>query len=86
MPPWGWCRRSFANRRFCERHLQTAPGLDPILLDLLSDAQTNGGLLLAVDPGAATGIVARFQEAGCPQAAVIGAVTGRGSGRLRVEA
>lgn len=77
---------SFANRRFCERHLQTAPGLDPILLDLLSDTQTNGGLLLAVASETAAEIVARFQEAGYPQATIIGAVTGRGPGRLRVEA
>ena len=45
---------SFANRRFCESHIQIAPGIDPLMSDLLSDAQTNGGLLLAVAPAAAT--------------------------------
>ena len=41
---------SFANRNFCAKSLQVAPDIDPVLVDLLSDAQTNGGLLLAVAP------------------------------------
>jgi len=77
---------SFANRRFCERHLQTAPGIDPLILDLLSDAQTNGGLLLAAAPQAAQGIVTRFQEEGCPAAALVGEITAPGKGIIRVEA
>ncbi len=76
---------SFANRRFCESHLQTAPGIDPVMLDLLSDAQTNGGLLLAVAPAAAPGIVARFQEEGYAAAAVVGEVTAPGKGIIRLE-
>ena len=40
----------FANRNFCAKSLQAYPDLDPVLVDLLSDAQTNGGLLLAVAP------------------------------------
>jgi len=75
---------SFANRRFCERHLQVAPGVDPLLLDLMSDAQTNGGLLLAVAAEAAPDIVRRFQEEGLTAAAVIGEVTGPGPGVIVV--
>ena len=41
---------SFANRNFCAKSLHVAPDVDPVLVDLLSDAQTNGGLLLAVAP------------------------------------
>ncbi len=76
---------SFANRRYCERHLQVAPGVDPLRLDLLSDTQTNGGLLLAVVPEAAPHIVRRFQEEGLTAAAVVGQVTGQGPGVIRVE-
>jgi selenide,water dikinase len=76
---------SFANRRFCESHVQVAPGLDPLLLDLLSDAQTNGGLLLAVAPAAAAAIVTRFQEEGLAAAAVVGEVTAPGKGIIRLE-
>lgn len=76
---------SFANRRFCERHLQVDPDVDPLLLDLLSDAQTNGGLLLAVAAETAGEVVAHFRAAGCPRTCVIGAVTATGRGRLRVQ-
>lgn len=77
---------SFANRRFCEKHVQVASGLDPMLLDLLSDAQTNGGLLLAVAPAAAEAVAARFQEEGFAAAAVVGEVTAPGKGIIRLEA
>ena len=76
---------SFANRRFCESHVRIAPGLDPLLLDLFSDAQTNGGLLLSVTPTAAADIVARFQESGLAAAAVVGEVTAPGLGIIRLE-
>ncbi len=77
---------SFANRQFCDRHLQVAPGVDPLLLDLLSDTQTNGGLLLAVAAAAAPYIVRRFQEEGLAAATIVGEVTGPGRGVIRVEA
>jgi selenide,water dikinase len=77
---------SFANRRFCESHVQIAPGLDPLVLDLCSDAQTNGGLLLSVAPAAAPQIVARFQEEGFGAAAVVGEVVAPGTGVIRLEA
>jgi selenide,water dikinase len=39
---------SFANRQFCERAVSVEAGVDPLLVDLLADAQTSGGLLIAV--------------------------------------
>jgi selenide,water dikinase len=75
---------SFANRRFCEKHLQVAPGIDPLLVDLFSDAQTNGGLFLAVDPGQAPAFLDCLMGHGI-QAAIIGEVTGEGQGRIRLE-
>jgi selenide,water dikinase len=75
---------SFANRRFCETRLQVAPGLDPLLVDLFSDAQTNGGLLLAVAPDQAEALLDCLQSHGI-HAAAIGAVTGQTSGSIRLE-
>ena len=77
---------SFANRRYCERHVQIAPGIDPLMLDLLSDAQTNGGLLLSVAPEAAADIVARFQEEGYAATTPVGEVTGPGKGVIHLAA
>jgi len=39
---------SFANRSFCERAVTVGDGADQLLVDLLADAQTSGGLLIAV--------------------------------------
>jgi len=39
---------SFANKGFCSKSVQIAPGLDPVRVDLMFDAQTSGGLVLAV--------------------------------------
>jgi selenide,water dikinase len=46
---------------------------------LLADAQTSGGLLIAVPPGQRDRLVARLQELGTPAAARIGEITA-GSG------
>jgi selenide,water dikinase len=39
---------SFANREFCRCAVTVEEGVDPLLVDLLADAQTSGGLLIAV--------------------------------------
>jgi selenide,water dikinase len=75
---------SHANRRFCENHLSIAPRVDPITLDLLSDAQTSGGLFIAVTPTDAAILLHRLQERGVIEAAIIGEVTAAGAGRIRV--
>ncbi|THB71843.1 MAG: selenide, water dikinase SelD, partial [Desulfovibrio sp.] len=40
---------SFANKQFCSSSVHVVPGLDSILVDLVFDAQTSGGLVLAMD-------------------------------------
>jgi selenide, water dikinase len=76
---------SFANRNFCARSLAVATGVDPLLVDLFSDAQTNGGLLLAVAPDQAEAFLDCLKGHGI-QASLIGAVTGQAPGRIRLEA
>ncbi len=39
---------SFANRNFCSKMVETSSGLDPVRADLVFDAQTSGGLVLAL--------------------------------------
>jgi selenide,water dikinase len=75
---------SHANRRFCEKHLEINPGVDQVEVDLLSDAQTSGGLFIAVAPPHAETLMRRLQERGVEDAAVIGEVTGTGVGKIRV--
>ncbi|HEY9072809.1 MAG TPA: selenide, water dikinase SelD, partial [Desulfobaccales bacterium] len=76
---------SHANRRFCENHLTLAPGVDQLTADLLSDAQTSGGLFIAIAPQDAEVLMRRLQEAGVTEAAVIGEVTAIGAGRICVK-
>lgn len=41
---------SHANRGFCDKHLKTKGRIDSVLLDLLADAQTSGGMLMGIPP------------------------------------
>jgi selenide,water dikinase len=75
---------SFANRKFCAQSLETDPGVDSILLDIFSDAQTNGGLLIALAPEDAGVLLARLHAAGVHAAALVGEVSGSGGSRIRV--
>ncbi len=49
-------------------------GLDDWRRHLLTDPQTSGGLLVAVEPGQADALLARIREAGYPRAAIVGTV------------
>jgi selenide,water dikinase len=74
---------SHANRSFCEKSVSLRGQPDGILLDLLSDAQTSGGLLMGVDPEAASRAERMLAEAGLA-GGVIGRVSEEEPGRLRV--
>lgn len=76
---------SFANRSFCAKSLEIDPGIDPILLDIFSDAQTNGGLLIAVDGKEAGTLIKRLKDAGVSAAVVIGEVGAAGKGKILVK-
>jgi selenide,water dikinase len=65
---------SKANLRWVTPHLQVAGGLAATWPTVLADAQTNGGLLAAVEPARAPELLAALAAAGVPEAAVIGAV------------
>ena len=49
---------------------------------LAADAQTSGGLLIAVSPEKVDELVARLTEKGTPAAAVIGEIAGKGPARI----
>jgi len=76
---------TYANRNFCEKSLKFSPDLEAVTLDLLADAQTNGGLLIAVAKEQAENLLACLQERGVSAAALIGEVTAPGTGRLHLE-
>jgi selenide,water dikinase len=61
---------SICNRRHYLPKVKSADGLDPIHFDLMFDAQTSGGLLLAVPPALVDRAMAMLHEAGEPAALV----------------
>lgn len=76
---------SWANQNFCSASFSVAQDVAPELLSVLADAQTSGGLLLAVDPDKAEELVARARKQNAPDTAIIGWVTEKDPGRIMVE-
>uniref|UniRef100_A0A7C3ZA19 Selenide, water dikinase n=1 Tax=Desulfobacca acetoxidans TaxID=60893 RepID=A0A7C3ZA19_9BACT len=76
---------TFANRNFCQKSLRVAGTIDVVTLDLLADAQTNGGLLIAVAGDQAETLLARLHDRGVAAAALIGEVTAVGPGAINLK-
>ena len=74
---------SFANRRFCAGRLSVDPGVDPLLVDLLADAQTSGGLLIAVSYERTESLHEALERRRLPHPE-IGRVLGSGTGEIVV--
>jgi selenide, water dikinase len=72
------------NRQFRMSCLEASPDCPEWLVDILFDPQTAGGLLLAVAPEQAAGLLARFHHAGLTDAAVIGEVMVEKKGKILV--
>ena len=71
----GGTRRNLDHARKALTMVGDVSALDQLLA---ADAQTSGGLLIAVSPEKVDDLVARLKEYGTPAAAVIGEITGEG--------
>jgi selenide,water dikinase len=65
----GGCNRG---RAFYGPRVQIGDGVDPALASLVFDAETSGGLLLAVPEVVADKVVQRLRDAGAPSHALVG--------------
>jgi selenide,water dikinase len=74
---------SFANRSFCAAAVTVDAAVDPLLADLLADAQTSGGLLIAVAAERAEALHAALDRRGVPHPE-IGFAAGTGQGHITV--
>lgn len=72
------------NSKDLDADLELAPGVDPVTRLLLCDAQTSGGLLMAVPPSAVAAVEKALEGSGVT-AARIGRLTSGFPGRIRVE-
>ena len=74
---------SHKNRNFCRKALQVSETVDPVLLDVLADAQTSGGLLISTPHGDA--LLKALHEGGLPEARLVGKVAAKhDSGLLKI--
>ena len=69
---------SHRNRDFYFSRLAGHENCDPLLLDLLSDAQTSGGMLICVPKEKADEMVNKLKQADYPRSVVIGKVQEQG--------
>lgn len=74
------------NRRFLEAHVDWDDGLGGMERLILCDAQTSGGLLMAVPEAAREALVADLVRAGVPVVAEVGRVVEGPPGRIEVAA
>ncbi len=72
-----------ANWKFLADWVEYAPDVPQEEQLLLSDAQTSGGLLAAVPEAVSDEVIEALAEAGTLACAVVGKVTGVGTGRIR---
>ena len=71
-----------ANRNYCQRSLRVDPTIPAYLLDILSDAQTSGGLLICVPPEKAQDLLTLLKQRGVTDSSLIGEITGPSSGMI----
>jgi selenide,water dikinase len=63
---------SLRNRKYRENQVENINSVDPVMLDILFDPQTSGGLLVAIDKDQAGDFVSRLRSKGIQEAAIIG--------------
>jgi selenide,water dikinase len=73
-----------ANLNYCHRSLEVDPGIPAYLLDILSDAQTSGGLLIAAAPEKAGRMLSRLKEQGLKDSSLIGEVVQGPAGTIQI--
>jgi len=75
----------YRNREFYSGKIEFAAGVSEDIQQILHDAQTSGGLLISLAPGAAQLLLDRLHEAGVQDAAIVGEVVGSPMSKVLVE-
>ena len=72
------------NREACEGRVVAQDGVSPEMMDICFDAQTSGGLLVALPEDKAHRMLEKLRKGGITQAAIIGEVVGEAEGKVSV--
>jgi selenide,water dikinase len=76
---------AFKNKAFRSSLLTPAPHIDSLLIDILFDPQTSGGLLMGVGKDRAGDLLKDLKDAGVSGSAIIGEVVSEPTGRIVIE-
>jgi selenide,water dikinase len=68
---------TYNNRTFYAPGVEISPSIDPVIHDVLFDAQTSGGLLISVEGDSTKGLIQTLKEKGIHEAAMIGEVVSK---------
>jgi len=75
---------AYSNRQFFSCSVDVEPDVPSLLVDILYDPQTSGGLLISLPAEKAEGLVAALKAKGERASAIVGEVIEGSPGRLRV--
>ena len=75
---------AYSNRRFFSCKVEADPNIPPVVLDLLYDPQTSGGLLVSLPPGGAEEMVKALRRDGQADATLVGEVIGELPGKMKI--
>ena len=76
---------TYRNKEFRAPMVDFSDRLPDYMPDILFDAQTSGGLLMAVNASQADKLLASLHEAGISEAAIVGEIVATPGGRIAVE-
>jgi selenide,water dikinase len=72
------------NQDFCQQWTDLDSGISPVIVDILFDPQTSGGLLISLPERKAKELLKRLTDFGVKNAVVVGKVIGGEGGRIAV--
>ena len=79
-----YTRASISNKAYLKKKVRFAPSIEPALQQLLLEAETSGGLLIALAPRNAARLLAALHKHGLTSARIIGKSVKGTKGRIRV--
>jgi selenide,water dikinase len=73
------------NKESCADRVVASERLSQEMVDICFDAQTSGGLLIAIEQSKGTGLLKALHDRGVPAATIIGKVAGKGTGLIHLD-
>jgi selenide,water dikinase len=75
---------AYSNQKFFSCKVEVDAHVSPLLVDLLYDPQTSGGLLISLPHGKAEGLVESLRKEGVLEASVVGEVVEDSAGKMKI--